>query len=88
MTSDLCIRLPDPHTFKALYMCEQKTKTVATQERAPIDSFKEVSGNYLYLTLMLSSLKHFFGDVIYYGALTSFAYGWISDENWRCFILI
>ncbi len=69
-------------------MCEQKTKTVATQERAPVDSFKEVSGNYLYLTLMLSSLKHFFGDVIYYGALTSFTYGWISDENWRRFILI
>lgn len=28
---------------------------------------------------MLLSLKQFFGDVIYYSALTSFGYGWIED---------
>lgn len=56
-------------------------KTAATQEKTPIDSFKELSGNYPYLTLMLLSLQQLLGDVIYYSALTSFGYGWISDEN-------
>lgn len=72
MTFDLFSLLPH---FQSVLSVKKKIKTAATQEKSPIDSFKELSGNYPYLTLMLLSLQQLLGDVIYYSALTSFGYG-------------
>lgn len=72
MTSDLC----GPHKNRAEYefkdvqstsliTCVYKKNLQLRKKTLPLIHFREICGNYLYLTLMLLSLKQLFGEVIY-----------------------